>query len=269
MKNGFDQAYTREILERLSNAGYTVNHAVLNAVDYGIPQRRRRAFFIASDRALLHFPHPTHVENTAATPLLPMPQYVTVWEAIGDLPSVEHGQGDPICDYASPAFSEYQARARVGSRRVTNHQARKLQPTQFERLASIRPGQGIKHLPKHLRPKSGYSGAYGRLTECMIAPTITRWVFHPGSGRWGHPRDVRVLTIREAARIQGFPDWFEFVGTYTQMAGQVGNAVPAFLVQALGEAMCRQLTGLYFANISAKTSMGIFASTGGSANLMA
>ena len=69
----------------------------------------------------------------------------------------------------------------------------------------------------------------------MIAPTITRWVFHPGSGRWGHPVHARVLTIREVARIQGFPDTFEFVGSYCDQAGQLGNAVPPLLAQRLAE----------------------------------
>jgi DNA (cytosine-5)-methyltransferase 1 len=101
----------------------------------------------------------------------------------------------------------------------------------------LQPGEGIKQLPAALRPKSGYSGAYGRLTKDMVAPTITRWVFHPGSGRYGHPVDTRVITIREAARLQGFPDTFEFVGTYTQQAGQVGNAVPPLLAAALAHTL--------------------------------
>src|SRR5690606_5274029 len=81
----------------------------------------------------------------------------------------------------------------------------------------------------------------GRLTKDMVAPTITRWVFHPGSGRWGHPVDIRTITMREAARIQGFPDWFEFRGTYVQQAGQIGNAVPPLLVERIAESMLLQL----------------------------
>ena len=108
-------------------------------------------------------------------------------------------------------------------------------------LMAGNPGEGLKQLPDHIRPRSGYSGAYGRLTEDMVASTITRWVFHPGSGRWGHPRDIRVLTIREAARIQGFPDDFEFVGTYNNQAGQVGNAVPPLLARRIAEEVWHQL----------------------------
>jgi DNA (cytosine-5)-methyltransferase 1 len=126
---------------------------------------------------------------------------------------------------------------RNGNRLVSNHSPRQLQPTQYARLAALEAGQGLKDLPKHLQVKGGYSGAYGRLTKDMVSPTITRWVFHPGSGRWGHPIDIRVLTIREAARIQGFPDSFEFVGSYTQQAGQLGNAVPPLLAERVVESM--------------------------------
>lgn len=143
--------------------------------------------------------------------------------------------------YATPPASAFQRLVRNGHADVSNHRPRKLQPVQHARLKSLKPGQGRADLPEAIRPRSGYSGAYGRLTEKMIAPTITRWVFHPGSGRWGHPRDTRVITIREAARLQSFPDDFVFVGTYTQQAGQVGNAVPPLLARRIGEEIMGQL----------------------------
>jgi DNA (cytosine-5)-methyltransferase 1 len=240
MKNGFDQAYSEEIVMRLCEEGYAVTHAVLNAADYGVPQRRRRAFFIASrEGTRLHLPPPTHAKSSTNGKLSPRPEHVTVWEAIGDLPSRNHGEGeDEACSYASPPFSDFQKlMRRNGNQRVANHVARRLRPTQYERLASILPGQGMKDLPLHLQTRGGYSGAYGRLTKEMVAPTITRWVFHPGSGRWGHPVDIRLLTIREVARLQSFPDDYEFVGSYVQRAGQLGNAVPPLLAQRIVEGM--------------------------------
>jgi len=242
MKNGFDEAYTEEILTCLSREGYAVNYTVLNSADYGIPQRRRRAFFLASrDGNELDLPPPTHFQPSRQMDLLPQPHHVTVWEAIGDLPSIKNGEGNEYCEYACPPFSEYQKLIRGQNKKVRNHMARYLKPTQYQRLASLQPGQGHKDLPKNLQVRGGYSGAYGRLTKDMIAPTITRWVFHPGSGRWGHPVDTRILTIREAARIQGFPDHFEFVGTYTQQAGQLGNAVPPLLIKIIAESIISQL----------------------------
>lgn len=242
MKNGFDQAYSEEVITRLADAGYSVTHAVLNAADYGVPQRRRRAFFLASrSEKTPRFPMPTHTPSPRSDELFKLHPHVTVWEAISDLPSVQHDAGSSRMTYASEPRSEFQKMMRNGHKEVTNQKPRKLQPTQYERLASLKPGEGLKQLPDHLRPRSGYSGAYGRLTEDMVAPTITRWVFHPGSGRWGHPRDIRVLTIREAARIQGFPDDFEFVGTYNNQAGQLGNAVPPLLARRIAEEIRNQL----------------------------
>jgi DNA (cytosine-5)-methyltransferase 1 len=239
MKNGFDQAYSEEVVMRLREEGYTVTHAVLNAADYGVPQRRRRAFFIAHrEETELSLPPPTHRKGGTNDGLFPLPRHVTVWEAIGDLPSQRHGEGeDEACSYRCEPFSDFQRLMRDGNETVTNHVARRLQPTQYERLASILPGQGMKDLPLHLQTRGGYSGAYGRLTKEMVAPTITRWVFHPGSGRWGHPVDIRLLTIREVARLQSFSDEYEFVGTYVQRAGQLGNAVPPLLAQRIIEAI--------------------------------
>lgn len=245
MKNGFEEIYSQEVISRLEEEGYTVTAVVLNAADYGVPQRRRRAFFMAN-RLGVQFdpPKATHAKERPAQAignLFEYPTHITVGDAIGDLPGVEHGEGYEYTLYASEARTDYQAQLRGKLTAVRNHVARKLAPAQFERLSSLEPGQGHKDLPKHLQTKGGYSGAYGRLTWDMIAPTITRWVFHPGSGRWGHPKDIRTITIREVARIQSFPDEYEFVGSYNDQAGQLGNAVPPLLALAIVRSMRGQL----------------------------
>jgi DNA (cytosine-5)-methyltransferase 1 len=246
MKNGFEEAYSQEIIARLQEEGYTITAAVLNSADYGVPQRRKRAFFMANRFGVeFSIPRPTHKAWEKAAPknqsLFDDQRHITVWDAIGDLPSVNHGKGEKKTPYVGSAQNEYQAQMRQGLSVVSNHIARRLAETQYARLSSIGPGQGHKDLPEHLQTKGGYSGAYGRLTKDMIAPTITRWVFHPGSGRWGHPVDIRTLTIREVARIQSFPDNYEFVGSYTDQAGQLGNAVPPLLAQAIVTHMKNQL----------------------------
>lgn len=270
MKNGFDGQYTDEIVSRLEAAGYTVSHAVLNAADYGVPQRRRRAFFLANRLGCtFEVPPRTHVPKPATPLLINEAQHVSVWEAIGDLPPLEHGEGQDWTPYATDFQSEYQRTMRNVHGKVRNHVARKLQPKQHARLASIGPGQGHKDLPAHLQVKTGYSGAYARLTKDMIAPTITRWVFHPGSGRWGHPVDVRVLSIREVARIQGFPDSYEFVGTYTQQAGQLGNAVPPLLAMKIVSDLDRQLERYADSSMSTNLSNDIFSASVGKRKVMA
>ena len=242
MKNGFSMRFSEEIHGRLEQAGYAVTHATLNAAEFGIPQRRRRAFFLASRGGRApRLPAPTHGNCSRQDDIFAKRPFVSVWDAIGDLPSLSHGRGEDPSSYACSPFSEYQRKARTRSDKVRNHIARPLAPTQYARLASLRPGQGNKDLPDDLRTKGGYSGAYGRLTKAMVAPTITRWVFHPGSGRWGHPVDIRTLTIREAARIQGFSDTYEFVGSFVQQAGQLGNAVPPLLIEKVATTMREQL----------------------------
>ncbi len=261
MKNGFEKVYTDEILSRLDDEGYTITYAVLNSADYGVPQRRRRAFFIANrDGVNFKPPEQTHSKENE-NGLFGFFSHITVWDAIGDLPSRCHTDNDDKkSEYDCEPFSDFQRIMRNGNKTVTNHFARFLQPKQLERLSSIEPGQGMKDLPAHLRTKGGYSGAYGRLTKEMVAPTITRWVFHPGSGRWGHPVDTRLLTIREIARIQSFPDDYEFVGTYVQRAGQLGNAVPPFIVKKIVGSMLAQIETFNFSNNVIKDSKSILSS---------
>jgi DNA (cytosine-5)-methyltransferase 1 len=127
--------------------------------------------------------------------------------------------------------------------KVSNHFVHKMQPKQVERYKALQPGEDIRHLPDHLRPKSGFSGAYGRLDFKSVAPTITRWVFHPGSGRYGHPQEPRVLTMREAARLQSFTDDFEFIGTKNEIAGQIGNSVPPLLMFSLAPTILELIQG--------------------------
>ena len=235
MKHGFSGQFSDEITSRLVDAGYPdVAKLVLNAAEFGVPQRRRRAFFIAARGVSgLEAPAPQYQRGSGP--------FVSVWDAIGDLPSLRHGEGEEPCNYAREAFSDYQVAMRNPYGNVRNHVARSLKPTQYARLASLQPGQGHKDLPSELQVRGGYSGAYGRLTKDMVAPTITRWVFHPGSGRWGHPVDTRTITIREAARIQGFSDDYEFTGSFVQQAGQIGNAVPPLLIERIALSLRNQL----------------------------
>lgn len=268
MKNGFGEAYTIEITERLKRNGYSVSSVVLNAADYGVPQRRRRAFFMANRDGISFQPPPeTHKEKAIQLNFLDCPAHVTVWEAIGDLPPLRQTASAEIAKYRCAPFSEYQELMRNGQTFVKNHIARALQPKQKERLSCLAPGQSHKDLPARLQVKGGYSGAYGRLTKDMVAPTITRWVFHPGSGRWGHPAETRLISIREIARIQGFPDDFEFVGTYTQQAAQLGNAVPPLLIQKIAASMVAQLGICDVSKNSINCSREIFSARDGNLNV--
>ncbi|GHU32902.1 cytosine-specific methyltransferase [Spirochaetia bacterium] len=233
MRNGFNSQYTQKIHEKLTALGYKIIDNVYNSVDFGVPQNRRRAFFLARrDGIALEPPRPNFFKRDIGLGFEEN-NHITVWDAISDFPSIKQGEGIEPGTYACNPQNKYQEAMRSKQSKYYNHVARKLQPIQNERITSLKPGEGIKNLPAEIKPKGGYSGAYGILEKNMICPTITRWVFHPGSGRWGHPVDKRLITIREAARLHGYNDDFRFIGTYIEQAGQIGNSVPPLLAKQI------------------------------------
>lgn len=231
----------------LESIGYKVTSVSLNAANYGVPQTRSRAFFIASlDSKAPSIPEPTHTDlktdsqqqlSIFKSPLIPI---ITVKDAIGDLPSLEAGQEYVNEYYSSPAQSDYQSLIRNGSKKITNHIARALSPIQMARAKALKEGEDARNLPPQLAPKKHYSGAYGRLFWDKPAKTITKWVFHPGSGRFFHPTQNRTITIREAARLHSYPDNFHFLGSYTNMAAQIGESVPPILAKAIAVSLLKQ-----------------------------
>jgi DNA (cytosine-5)-methyltransferase 1 len=240
----YDGTVRNEITVQLESLGYKVVSGSLNAAYYGVPQTRARAFFLASLERSLQLPKPTHFgdirsdyktktcnqltlleANTAAI--------VTVKDAIADLPPLDAGQGYNAENYPSSSQSLYQTILRSGSTKIVNHVARALTPVQIARVRALKEGQDARDLPPELAPKKHYSGAYGRLYWDKPARTITRWVFHPGSGRFFHPTQNRTITIREAARLHSYPDNFHFLGTYTEMSSQIGESVPPLLAKAI------------------------------------
>ncbi|MCC6300575.1 MAG: DNA cytosine methyltransferase [Anaerolineales bacterium] len=230
--NAYNGSIREEIVGKLQGLGYDVEVAVLFAPDFGVPQRRRRCFFFASRTGIAPIiPPPLFGPENIETLFGSVKKYRSAWSAISDLPSLSNGEGYEPMDYDKQPQNDFQMEMRQDSNILYDHVTRKLNSKQYSRIASLEPGQGIKDLPDELRPKSGYSGAYGRLDFDMIAPTITRWVFHPGSGRFCHPKDLRLITIREAARIQSFSDDFHFTGAYIEKSHQIGNAVPPLFMQ--------------------------------------
>ena len=237
-----------QITNQLESLGYKVISSSLNAAKYGVPQTRSRAFFIASLDRLIVLPNPTHndddikvksknKESSYQTNLLKSNSspIVTVKDAIGDLPELNAGQKYDEDRYPSDPQTSYQTLIRHNSSKITNHIARALSSIQMSRVKLLKEGQDARNLPPELAPKKHYSGAYGRLYWDQPAKTITRWVFHPGSGRFFHPTQDRTITIREAARLHSYPDTFHFLGTYTEMASQIGESVPPLLAKTIAE----------------------------------
>jgi DNA (cytosine-5)-methyltransferase 1 len=191
--------------------GYELDHGVLNAADFGVPQNRRRAFVIGARRG---------------TPELPKPngQRSTVRDAIGDLPLTPTGK-----DW---------------------HIGRNPTPTSIERYKCIPPGGSRFDLMRKrpdlcprcwLEKPTGSTDVFGRLEWDKPALTIRTEFFKPEKGRYLHPKAHRPITHREAARLQTFPDSFIFFGSKIEVAKQIGNAVPCKLARAVAQAMKRHL----------------------------
>jgi DNA (cytosine-5)-methyltransferase 1 len=226
----------RAIFHGMEGLGYRVAKKVLRAEEFGVPQERRRVFFIATrtDAPIL-FPEPTHGPG-----LLP---YVTVWDAISDLPKLENGDKAVPRAYATPPQNSYQALLRGTSTTVQNHSASRLSRINEERMTHIPPGGSWRDIPFDLLPagmkrakRSDHTKRYGRPRKTDLACTIlTKCDVHWGA--YIHPVQNRALTVREAARLQSFPDFFTFLGSSTEQYVQVGNAVPPLLGKRVAETL--------------------------------
>lgn len=225
-----DGAIKDTICDLFQVEGYSTSIKVLLAADYGVPQLRKRAFFIGTSLGIdpeTLFPDTTHGNKNVP--------YVSIEEAIFDLPFINQGEGIYETIYDKPPTSAYQKVMRRNSTRLFNHVAPKHTESVVEILKLIKEGQRMADLPKKFHTKSVHSGAYGRLKRDLPSYTITTRFDTPPVGRVTHPVLNRALTPREAARIQSFDDNFIFLGTKTSIGKQIGNAVPPLLAFAVAK----------------------------------
>jgi DNA-cytosine methyltransferase len=223
--------FKKEIIELFEGLGYSVIAETMNAADFGVPQNRNRAFILGRLGRI--------------APSLPSPSFklVTVWDAISDLSYLNSGEGENISEYRMETQTDYQKDLRKGSSSLYNHIATNHSKLAIERMSLIPPEQGREHLPKEHRTKSIYSGTWGRMVKDEVSVTITTRFDTPSSGRFTHPYLNRAITVREAARLQSFPDTFHFYGTKSSQMKQVGNAVPPLLAYSIAIALKNQLKG--------------------------
>jgi len=211
-----------DFLQTLLDLDYKISYKVVNASEYGVPQRRRRLLLLASRLGEIKLIEPTHKN-----------QPITVREAIGDLPVVAAGVENDI---------------------DVLHSSAKLAPINLKRIKASIPGGSWKDWDKKLLPKcytrttgKTYTSVYGRMEWDDVSPTLTTQFGMYGTGRFGHPEQDRALTLREGAILQSFPKDYKFFDKdnfkRTHIARQIGNAVPVRLGEIIGISIKKHIDG--------------------------
>lgn len=233
------------LLELFRSSGYTVSWQVLNAVHFGLPQRRERLIIVGNKNGIcFEFPNPTHYfvgrsmvgkEYRQATDNH-LKKPITVIDAIGDLPSL--GAGEQSKKYLkNQKQRNYAYKLQKCEEKLTLHKS----TMHSTRLLNIikHAGPNIHSIPNGL--VTGFSTSYSRLAPNEPSVTLTVNFVFPGSNKCIHPFQDRALTPREGARLQGFDDDYVFVGNRAQIVKQIGNAVPPILGKVMAESILRYL----------------------------
>ena len=204
-----------QLMDELKNIGYEVHIKLLDAQDYGVPQRRKRYIIVGERNDLgVHYTYPE-----------PTGEYRTVRDAIGFLP-------EPPMD-----GSDYQG--------IPLHRRDRLSDINLKRIRALKQGQGREFLPTELLADChkidssviGYRNVYGRMSWNDVAPTITARFDSFTRGKFGHPDQDRSVSLREGALLQTFPEDFMFMGNKVDIARQIGNAVPPVLAKQIGRSI--------------------------------
>ena len=226
-----------QILEDFEEIGYFVSVRQLTASDYGVPQSRKRVFFVGVNPNKLHntlafpFPEATHGDSPELIP------NVTCEDALSDLDFISETEMLPEkTEYARAAVTDYQKLMRKDSTFLLNHVATIHTQKTRSIIAMVPDGGNYKDLPEELWSTRKVHIAWTRMDSKKPCFTIDT-----GHNHHFHYRANRVPTVRESARIQSFPDTFEFIGIKTSQLKQVGNAVPPLLAKAVAESVIEVL----------------------------
>jgi DNA (cytosine-5)-methyltransferase 1 len=226
-----------EIITLFLSLGYHMRYKILNAVNYGVPQERKRVILVGSKlNCNFEYPKHTHGKN--------LKDIITLRDAISDLPIIGNGGSGEV--YLCDPESDYQKMMRRNMKKIYDHNSTKNSQHLVDIMDALPDGGTPKDIPKKLRPTSGFGNTYSRLWWDKPCTTITRNFGVPSSSRCIHPKDSRALTTREGARIQSFPDDFKFYGSRASKNLQIGNAVPPILSKELAEAVFAHIKNNYW-----------------------
>jgi len=236
--SGFKRMYNGEAYNRLKNElsilGFQISSGILEASNYGLPQKRQRTIVLGWKKNInpVSLPHPSHGEFES---LFGNKCKLTLMDAISDLPPLISGESSHT--YLTEPKNEYQLNMRRNTQTLTEHNAANYGDKMRHVLSLIPPGGSVGDLPDHLKPQSFFANTYARLIPNTPSPTITRNFGTPSSSRCVHPFQDRALSTREGARLQGFPDDYIFYGSKGSKNLQIGNAVPPIF----GEIIANQI----------------------------
>ena len=215
------KAILAELIGKMESIGYHVHKQLINAEDYGVPQRRKRIILVGERNDIgskYEFPKPTGARRTVRDTIEFLP------------PPPEDGKAHP--DYPL-------------------HRRDRLSEKNMMRIKALSQGQGRDFLPEELladchRVDSsiiGHRNVYGRMAWDDVAPTITARFDSFTRGLFGHPEQARSISLLEGALLQTFPLDFAFSGSKIEIARQIGNAVPQKLAKVIGESIIAYYTG--------------------------
>lgn len=231
--------------------GYNCKMEILLAADYGVPQLRQRVFFIGTqDKSVnsltIQKTNKNNIAMNSDKEKNVLPSYLTVQDALSDIlkvkPLTKQRFENSSIKYNGSPLTQYQEYLRENSDELYDHFAPNHSEIVRKRISHIDQGMNHSSLPKEFQLKGGYPNIYGRLHLDSPADTITGncgCVSAPG--RFIHPTQNRAISIREAARLQSFPDRYKFCGTMKDKYKQVGNAVPPLMAYAVAKSINKML----------------------------
>jgi DNA (cytosine-5)-methyltransferase 1 len=216
-------AFVKDVFQRFGKLGYSIEMKILNASDFGVPQIRKRVFFVGiKGKNRFSFPEPKF-------------DYISTFEALSDLPEPS---SEEFLKYSKAAQSKYQTKIRKASKGIFNHQQTNHSAQTVNVINLVPDGGNIRSLPENFMNLRNFNKAFQRMNS--MKPSLT---IDTGHRNYFHYSENRIPTVRESARIQSFPDWFKFLGSKTSQYKQVGNAVPPELALQLAKAIKSQVFG--------------------------
>ncbi|MFC5949756.1 DNA cytosine methyltransferase [Pseudonocardia lutea] len=254
--------FGRRIFDQFESLGYQIQHKIVLAADFGVPQLRRRLMIVGNRVGkVFQWPEQTHMgavrrdaialwEKRRLEKFPHLERHLTLWDAISDLPAISAGGGVEERRYTKAPLTAYQAALRGSSDLLFDHQATPLPQVHLDLIKHVAEGQTWREIPQELLPerfakirRTDGTNLFARPDRNRPSYTIITQFGNVTTGAYTHPNQDRAFTAREGARIQSFPDDFRFIGNLTSKYRQIGNAVPPLLARRMAEALTVSMSG--------------------------